>query len=191
MLGTRSHRHFANLCFALMFLIAVSPAIWAQTEEQPKPGPEHKRLQPLVGEWSYQGEAQATPFGPAGKFAGKQSSRSVLNGFFVESRWEDTSTSGYAAQGMFLTGYDRAAQRYTDFSFENDGTASYGFVTIDGNRWTGTRNRIGRDGKTYKLRWSTDFSEDGMSTQDKQEYSDDDGKTWQPFFELTMSRQRD
>jgi hypothetical protein len=120
-----------------------------------------------------------------------QTSRMVLNGFFLESRWEDKGESGYIAQGIFLTGYDPVTKSFVDYSFENDGSIGTGPVMIDGNKWTGIRQRTDSSGRVYKLKFTSVFASDGRTTKDTQEYSDDDGKTWKPFFELTMNKVSD
>ena len=38
--------------------------------QSPAPGPEHKRLEAFVGNWTFQGEAKAAPGQPAGKITG-------------------------------------------------------------------------------------------------------------------------
>jgi hypothetical protein len=170
-------------------LVFVSPSIaLAQSGDQPSPGPEHKKLESRVGKWEYEGEAQATPFGPAGKFSGVETSRMVLNGFFLENHWEDKSNTGYVAAGIVLTGYDAAKKSFADHAFENDGSATSSVVTIEGTSWKSEGNRTDREGKSYKTKWTSSVSEDGMTGKSKSEYSTDDGKTWLPFFELTSKR---
>jgi len=48
--------------FGIIALLALlSPALAA---DQPKPGPEHKKLEMRVGQWNYEGTSAASPFGP-------------------------------------------------------------------------------------------------------------------------------
>jgi hypothetical protein len=169
-------------------IIFYSATVRAQSVEQPKPGPEHKKLEIYVGEWNYKGEAEATPFGPAGKFAGKETSRMVLGGFFLESRWEDKGDSGYIAQGIVLTGYNAATKSYPDYGFENDGSISPGSRTVSGNTWTSTGSRTDRNGKVYRMKFVSTLSADATTFSNTAQYSADDGKTWLPFFRLTMNK---
>ena len=81
-----SSRLKGALFSSLLLLAAITPTAWMHAADQPQPGPEHKRLEVWVGEWTYEGEAKETPIGPAGKFAGKLTGRMVLNGFFLEAR---------------------------------------------------------------------------------------------------------
>ncbi len=67
----------------LLFAVASQ----AQTPA-PKPGPEHKKLDIWVGDWTCESEDHATPFNPAGKSSAKGSVKSILGGFFVEWRME-------------------------------------------------------------------------------------------------------
>ena len=48
----------------MMLLFAV--VAQAQTPA-PKPGPEHKKMEIWVGDWTFEEEDFATPFAPAGK----------------------------------------------------------------------------------------------------------------------------
>ncbi len=67
-------------------LATVAFASRGAAQDQPKPGPEHQKMAMAVGEWTYEGNGEASPFGPPGKFKGKLSNRMVLGGFFLESR---------------------------------------------------------------------------------------------------------
>jgi len=150
-----------------------------QAQQQPKPGPEHGKLEIRVGEWTYEGSGEATPFlGSAGKFKGKYTTRVVLGGFFVQSQGEDTSDNQYVYQNVSLTGYDPVQKTYISHSFENDGTAIVSTMSVSGNTWTTTGTRTHSKGKVYKMRTVETFSDDGKTSKVVTEYSADDGKTW-------------
>ncbi len=55
---------------APFLLLAVATALAQAPPEQPKPGPESRRLHYFVGEWRSEAELNPSPFGPAGKFTG-------------------------------------------------------------------------------------------------------------------------
>jgi len=55
---------FAAVCCAGM-------AFAQQLSRPPKPSPEHQKLQLWFGEWTYEGESQATFLGSGGKFTGR------------------------------------------------------------------------------------------------------------------------
>ncbi|MCW5556868.1 MAG: DUF1579 family protein, partial [Verrucomicrobiae bacterium] len=162
--------------------------IQGQSQDQPQPGPEHKKLEAWVGEWSYEGGGPASPFGPAAKFQGKASVRMVLNGFFLEDRWQDTSDNGYVTQGIVLTGYDSTKKTYTEYGFENDGLASSTVSTLEGNVCTSVGTRIDKTGKVYKTKFIRVLATDGNGFTQKAEYSSDDGKTWLLWWELTAKK---
>jgi hypothetical protein len=166
--------------------------VYAQSPEQPQPGPEHKQLEVWLGEWNYEGVGKESPFYPPGaasKFAGKQTGRMILDGFFLESRWEDKGESGYIAQGLMITGYDPKTRTYVDYGFENDGTAGgTGSTTVTDHTWTSLWSRTGRDGNVYKVKFRSTFSADGRTVESTQEYSKDDGRTWMTFLEFTMRK---
>jgi hypothetical protein len=187
----RCHGFRLALLAATSFVCLCASTVQAQTSQQPSPGPEHKKLEARVGKWKYQGEAKASPFGPAGKFAGAETGRMVLNGFFLEQRWEDKSETGNVLQGIVLTGYDQAKKSFVDYQFESDGQTESGLIKIEGNTWTATGNRSDRMGKNHKTKWSSTVSQDGKKRTSKVEYSTDDGKTWLTYFESTATKVSD
>jgi hypothetical protein len=165
------------LSAAVIGLCLITPALRAQ--EQPKPGPEHKKLEMLVGEWTYEGSGEATPIlGAAGKFKGKFTSRMILGGFFVQSLGEDTSDNGYIYQQISLCGYDPVKRTYIGYSFENDGKVTTGPINVSGNTWTSTSTRTDGKGKVYKTKTVEVYAPDGKSSTSVTEYSADGGKTW-------------
>jgi hypothetical protein len=170
----------------LLALVTFAPPAWAQA--QPKPGPEHKKLEVAVGEWTYEGSGEASPFGPAGKFKGKSTARMVLGGFFLESRGEDTGDSGYFFQSINLRGYDPVKKVYVDHGFENDGRATSNSATVSGTTWTATGIRTDAAGKTYQTRGVETYPADGRTSTFAVEYSADDGKTWLPLWKGTMTK---
>ena len=172
----------------LLVLVTLLPQAWAQ--EQPKPGPEHKKLEVSVGDWTYEGSGEASPFGPAGKFKGKMNCRMVLGGFFLESRGEDTGDTGYVFQSINLKGYDPVKKVYVEYGFENDGRATTHNSTVSGTTWTGSGIRTDANGKVYKTRGVDTYSADGQTSTFAVEYSADDGKTWLPLWKGTMKKVR-
>jgi hypothetical protein len=168
---------------ALVMLLIALPA-QAQTPA-PKPGPEHKKLEIWVGDWTYEGEAKATPFGPAGKFSGKNSTKSILGGFFVEFRGEE---NGVAATTHWAEtdGYDSVIKKYTWNSFASDGSVQTVTYTIEGNKvpYSGTQITGGRQAN---IRGTCVFTPDFMSNVDKREISFD-GKEWMPLWEVKATK---
>jgi len=93
--GNQPHSFRPVLVVASFVLLLFAGFVQAQTPERPKPGPEQKKLVEVFGgEWKYEGTTQETPLGPAGKFAGKQTSRPILGGLYLETKWQDKGTYG-------------------------------------------------------------------------------------------------
>jgi hypothetical protein len=172
---------FVKTCaFALLGLMIVSaPLAQLNAADQPKPGPEHKKLEVWVGEWTYEGSGQATPFLPAsGDFRGILTGRMVLGGFFLELHARDISDDGYLYDQKILRTYDPLKKVYVDYVFMNDGTAEMNTVTVDGNTWTMNGTARDSEGKNYRTRAVEVVSQDGRTLTGTFQYSSDDGKTW-------------
>lgn len=77
------------------------------------PQQEHKWLERLVGEWTYETEASMEPGKPPEKFTGSESVRS-LGGVWVQCEMRgDVPDGGCDTSIMIMTlGYDPAKQRY-------------------------------------------------------------------------------
>lgn len=154
-------------------------ALQAQTPP-PKPGPEHKKLNIWVGDWTYEADIQATPLGPAGKCVGKSMVRPILGGFFVEFRGDEKGPTG-PFQWREVDGYDALNKKYTWNGFTSDGSASSVTYMIDGTmvNYSGT---VLLGEKQYKIRGTVVFADDFMSFVEQRELSVD-GQTWMPNFQ--------
>lgn len=174
---------FGSLLLSLSLLTFMAQA------QQPKPGPEHKKFEVLVGEWVYEGTGEDIPFmDAAGKFKGKVTTRKVLGGFYVQSQGEDTSDNNYIYQQISLTGYDPVKKTYFSHAFENDGTSSISTLSVDGNTWTAMGTRTDNKGKVYKMRTVDTYSADGKTQKSVTDYSADDGKTWKRAWVSTATK---
>jgi len=150
-----------------------------------KPGLGHKKLEIIVGDWSYAGHVdsqwQGTEFGPAGKFAGKTSSRFVLNGFFVEEHWEETFETGEDSSGTALFGYDASTDKHVSNIFLNSGKTQEWTYTICDNTMTGNSTITSEDGETYLVKAVWQFAPDRDSFTSVWKISVDNGSTWKPW----------
>ena len=165
--------------------------VQAQIQDRPKAGADQKKLEIHVGEWKYEGTLKDTPLGPGGKFAGKSTSRMILDGLFLESRNEDKGFYGgkeMVYKGVSIQWFDSATKGYTSQSFDNDGIVTRSATVVNGNSWASTGNGIDSKGKAYRYRDTTTFSADGKTSSTKSELSVDDGKTWMPYWESTATK---
>ena len=167
-----------SLLFPFLILCLVS-FMQAQTTA-PKPDPELKKLHFLLGHGTYEGEAKATPLGPAGKFSGEQTTQEILGGFFLEARWTEKNPGG-ANRGLFVIGYDPASKNYTITAFANDGSVESDTSTLQGNTFTMT-GKLSFGGKQYLTRVTETWTADWTSCTRKTELSTD-GNTWSPWYE--------
>lgn len=85
------------------------------TEQKPcmqaEPQPEHRWLQQLVGEWTYEVEAQLEPGKPLEKFTGDETVRS-LGGLWILAEGKGEMPGGGTATMLLTLGYDPQKKRY-------------------------------------------------------------------------------
>jgi hypothetical protein len=171
----------------IMVALAVllfSAAVQAQAPA-PKPGPEQKKLHVWNGDWTYEGEAMASPLGPAEKFTGKATVKMILGGFCQEWRFEEKHP-GNLLHGVQITAHDPVNKNYISNIFVSDGSIELGTMTVNGNVWESSFTLI-LGAKQYKLKGKDVLSEDMMSDTFKSEISAD-GKTWKPFWEVHFTK---
>jgi len=109
---------------------APSPEMLARTT----PGPMHKKLEPLVGEWQVAGKFRMTPDAAWEEFKATMSRKWIMDGRFVQ---EDVQSeiNGQPFVGMGFIGYDNVREEYTTVWIENMSTGtmvSTGSVGKDG-----------------------------------------------------------
>jgi hypothetical protein len=170
----------------LFSLLFVSATVAAQTSAQaPKPGPEHQRLEVFLGKWTQVGEAQASPYGPAGKLTSTDTYEWMPGGFFMLHRWE-ARQGAVDFKATEILGYDARNRVYTSHLFDNFGNSGSYKVTQQGNTWASTGDsEVG--GKLLKERYTIVFRSPATSFSLKAEYSTD-GAKWLPNFSLTSTR---
>ena len=165
-------------------LVVLPMALGAQsTSPAPKPGPEHRRLDAFVGKWSIDGQAQASPYGPAGKLTSTDTFAWMAGGFFMTHYW-DSKQGGVEIKGMEVLGYDSHSKMYTSRFFDNLGNSGSWKATVQANTWTWTGDTEVA-GKPLKERCTTAVAADAFAT--KCEYSSD-GTKWLPNFDLKGTR---
>src|SRR5437588_9777049 len=97
----------------------------------PQPGPEHKKLEFLLGKWTVETEIKANKYMPAGKSVGTETATLGPGGFYVESRAE-----GQFGTRLAIIGYDSHAKVYTSYYASSIGLVGVGTGTVNGNTWT-------------------------------------------------------
>jgi ketosteroid isomerase-like protein len=154
----------------------------SQAAELPKkPGPEHKKLEMLVGKWKIEGIDFASPFGPAGKFTGDEEDRMILGGFFLESKGQGIGPDGELFR-LEILAYDPEKHHYQDSYFSSRGEfdaawkVENAIFTIDGDKWNWSWAEE-KEGKKYQNRQVIIFTPDRNSFSWETSYSED-GTTW-------------
>jgi len=106
--------------------------------EAGKPGPEHKKLQPFVGQWTFTLKLWADPSQSPAELKGTIDRKWIMEGRFVqETAHGECAKTGKSFEGMGLLGYDAAQKKFTSVkACSLIGTISSGLVTCDS---TGTR----------------------------------------------------
>lgn len=169
----------------LVSLLAVPGALGAQSATVvPKPGPELKRLAVFVGKWNFEGQAQASPYGPAGKLTAVDRYEWMPGGFFMTHHW-DARQGGVEIKGMEVIGYDSDTKGYTSRFFDNFGNSGSFKASFQNNTWTWTGDSEVA-GKALKERCTVRVASPTVLTA-KCEYSTD-GAKWLTNFESKGSR---
>jgi uncharacterized protein DUF1579 len=175
-------KHRLVWLFAVPF---VAGTLDAQAPAQvPTPGPEHKRLEVFLGKWTIQGDAKASPYGPAGKITATDTFEWLPGGFFMIHR-SDGRQGTVEVKWTEILGYDARNKVYTTRTFDNFGNSGTWKSPLRDNTWAWTgESEVG--GKPLKERCTVAVNPPNSLTA-KCEYSTD-GAKWQPTLELKGAR---
>jgi hypothetical protein len=101
--------------------------------EAGKPGAEHKKLEPFVGQWTFTMKFWTDPKQDPAELKGTIERKWIMEGRFVqETAHGKCARTGKTFEGMGLLGYDAAQKKFTCVkACELSGTISYGLVTCD------------------------------------------------------------
>ena len=156
----------------------------ASKMEMPKPGPEHKRLQYFVGNWSMDAEMKPGPMGPGGKMTGTENCSWFDGKYAVVCKDSGTSPMG-AMKGMGVITYDREDKMYEYFGIDSMGMSekAEGKYENDGYVYT---NEGKMNGKTYKGRYT--MSNMKPDSYDFKYEMSEDGNTWNTAMEGKNTR---
>jgi len=80
--------------------------------EAGKPGPEHKKLQPFVGDWTFTAKLWTDPSLPPAVGKGTIQRQWIMGGRFVQENLK-IEADGKTAEAMGLLGYDNAQKKFT------------------------------------------------------------------------------
>ncbi len=170
----------AAAAILLTVCILASVTLAQLPQQPPKPGPEHKWMDYLVGRWTGEADVKASPFGPAGKLTYTEDIEWFTGGFFLVMHWESKGPEG-EDKGLVVMGYNPEEKVYFSRTFESSGSTSYFKGPVEGDTWTGTSPEFKRDGKLMKARY-VNKRLSPTSYSFKMEYSTEGGP-WSTYME--------
>jgi hypothetical protein len=170
-----------RIVFAINVVVLVfAVAVQAQTSAS-QLGQEYKKLETWAGNWTFQGDAKDSPFGPTYKFDWTWQGRLMPGGFFLEihGAWKGPSSKDHYLE---ILGYDVSKKAYMGYVFHNSGTLEIYTSTFDDRSCVENGTDQSPEGKTTKWRHLWKFSPDWMSVSGKCEVETDG--TWWTSFEV-------
>jgi hypothetical protein len=118
-------------------------ALLTSIAEAGKPGAEHKKLEPLVGQWSFTMKFWTDPSLPPAQMQGTVERKWIMDGRFVqESLHGHCAKTGKGFEGLGLWGYNAAEKQFTNArACSLCGTVASGALSCDssGNRFESVR----------------------------------------------------
>jgi hypothetical protein len=117
------------------------------------PGPELKKLDYYVGNWTSEADAKPGPMGPGGKMTTSEESKWMDGGFFVVIRSTFKGGAMGNGTGIAFMGYDPQEKVYTYDAFNSMGEVVHAKGTVDGDTWTWT-NEMKMGPQTMKGRYT-------------------------------------
>jgi hypothetical protein len=143
----------------------------------PVPGPEHRRLQAIIGKWINQGHTVASPAAPAVEILSSDVYDWMPGGFFVlHTAYGLIGDTGVG--GTEIIGYDPETMSYFNTFYDSQGNVMQGKIEIEGDTWRHLHART---------RATAVFS-DGDTTQTVLHERSDDGIAWQPSMEIVLRK---
>src|SRR5690242_16463127 len=82
------------------------------------PGPEHKKLEPMVGSWTFVGKMYEDPAAPPTEFRGTTERKWIFDGRFLLDETK-ADFGGMPFQGIGYTGYDNTLKKYNGLWLDN------------------------------------------------------------------------
>ena len=171
------------LTFGMVCVLMLTAGAQGQS---PAPGPEHKRLEVMAGNWAFEGDVKAASAGPAGKVTGSDRNQ-MLGGFFLDRQVEETGPMGKAT-GRMMIGYDPVKKAYITSGYDSMGGFASGTVNVSGNTWTFLTSGVAA-GKSTQDRCTLTFAA-GNNAFTVTCQTSADGKAFNPSFEGRWTRAR-
>jgi hypothetical protein len=126
----------AGLAFAESKSDSANPAeILKKIETAGTPGPHHKALEPLVGEWNAEVKSWMSPDAPPTVTKGASKAEWAMDGRFVREQFSG-EMMGKPFTGLSLTGYDNQKQKYNSLWVD---TMSTSIFTAEGTPSDGAK----------------------------------------------------
>jgi Protein of unknown function (DUF1579) len=144
-------------------------------------GSEHERLEVLVGRWRTEGWTRETPEASAVRIDALDTYEWLDGGFALLHR-VDARVGDQHVQGAEIIGYDPERQAYITRYFGSDGPSAYEAELSDEQGVLVWRMRSKAD------RFTGTFSADGNTITGHWESLDEDS-SWQPWMDITLTRQ--
>ena len=111
-------------------------AALAAAQEMPKPGPEVKKLDAMVGAWTLEGDMKPSAMGPGGKVTETEKCDWMDGGFFLVCKVEFKSNTMGDGSGLSVLGYSTEDKTYTYREFNSWGEFTDAKGSLDGTTWT-------------------------------------------------------
>jgi hypothetical protein len=145
------------------------------------PGPEHQRLEVLVGVWKTQGWTREQPGSPRARIDATDSYEWLPGGFGL-LHTVDARVGDEVVEGAEIIGYDPARGGYVTQYFGSDGPAAY-------------EARLYEDGGTLvwtmqsaDTRFTGTFSDEGGTITGHWE-AKREARGWEPWMDITLSKE--
>ena len=161
-----------------------------ETHETPKPQEEHRWLQKLVGDWTYEGEAPMKPGQEPEKFSGTESVRKIGE-LWVVGEGRGPMPGGEEATSVLSLGYDPQKQAFVGTWF---GSMMPNLWVYEGGLDTGRRKltlstegpSMQKEGELAKYREVIELLDDDRRTFTS--FVQDEVGSWQQMMTMTYRR---
>lgn len=84
-----------------------------------EPGPEHRALEPMIGEWSYVSRFRMSPEQEWTESKGTATTRWIMDGRYALHETQGVMWSNTPFKGMGITGYDKMKNKYVNAWIDN------------------------------------------------------------------------